>query len=55
MQVSPKLFMCGVVTINAWSPREVTLWLFFLVFQMIELHRQQQRLQLNTDHFLICL
>ena len=29
------------------------MWLFFFVFQIIEHHRQQQRLQLNFDHFWI--
>ena len=43
----------GVVTINVWGPIEVKMWLFFFVFQIIEHHLQQQRLQLNFDHFWI--
>ena len=43
----------GVFTIDSWSPSTVKLWLFSLVFQMIERHHQQQNFQLNFDCFLI--
>ena len=46
-----KYFCVGVATTNDWAYGEVTLWLFFLVFQIIEHNYQQHILQLNFDSF----
>ena len=39
-------FCVGVVTKNTWATGEVTLWLFSLVFQMIDYYHHHKRLKL---------
>ena len=46
-------FCVGAVPINDCAPGEVKLWLFFLVFQIIEHHCQHQHFKLNIDRFSI--
>ena len=48
-------FYVGVVPTKKLEPGEMTLWLFILVFKIIEHHQQQQRLQLDYDSFLVFL